>query len=81
MIALYPTAAGPPPLTALVAWQVLDYNTILVMGGGKCLEHGRPHELMQRPDSALGAIVSSLGARTATRLRQVAEEADKSRAR
>ena len=58
---------------------VVDYDTILVMGGGKCIEQGSPHQLLQRPESALGAIVSSLGTRTAARLRAVAKMAEERR--
>ena len=58
---------------------VVDYDTILVMGGGKCIEQGSPHQLLQRPESALGTIVSSIGARTAARLCAIAKAAEERR--
>ena len=51
----------------------------MLMGGGKCIEQGSPHQLLQRPESALGAIVSSLGTRNAARLRAVAKVAEERR--
>jgi hypothetical protein len=45
------------------------------MRAGRCIEAGAPHELLQAPDSALSAVVSSLGAETADRLRAIAKRA------
>jgi ABC-type multidrug transport system fused ATPase/permease subunit len=54
---------------------VLDYDAIICMRAGRCIEAGAPHELLQAPDSALFAVVSSLGAETADRLRAIAKRA------
>jgi ABC-type multidrug transport system fused ATPase/permease subunit len=54
---------------------VLDYDAIICMRAGRCIEAGAPHELLQAPDSALSAVVSSLGAETADRLRAIAKRA------
>jgi ABC-type multidrug transport system fused ATPase/permease subunit len=54
---------------------VLDYDAIICMRAGRCIEAGAPHELLKAPDSALFAVVSSLGAETADRLRAIAKRA------
>lgn len=56
---------------------VLDYDRIVCMECGKCIEVGNPHELLLRPEAALSLIVDSLGPRTADRLRAIARKAAK----
>ena len=40
---------------------VIDYDTLLVMGGGKLLEHGSPAELLQRSGGVLSSMAHALG--------------------
>ena len=40
---------------------VIDYDTMLVMGGGKLLEHGAPAALLDKEASVLRAMVRALG--------------------
>ena len=40
---------------------VIDYDTILVMGGGQLLEAGAPSELLRREDGALRSMAAALG--------------------
>ena len=40
---------------------VIDYDTILVMGGGRLLEAGAPSELLRREDGALRSMAAALG--------------------
>lgn len=37
---------------------VMDYDRIAVMGSGKVLEAGVPHELLENEDSALSSLVA-----------------------
>jgi ABC-type multidrug transport system fused ATPase/permease subunit len=48
---------------------IIDYHKILVMGGGKILEHGPPLELLDTPGSVLAGFVEALGDTEAARLR------------
>jgi ABC-type multidrug transport system fused ATPase/permease subunit len=54
---------------------VLDYDTILCMADGRCVERDTPHSLLERHDSMLSTMVGSLGPRTAARLRRIARKA------
>ena len=40
---------------------VIDYDSILVMGGGQLREFGSPKQLLQRPDSELKSMAAALG--------------------
>ena len=40
---------------------VIDYTSIIVMGGGKVLEHGPPAELLDQPDGVLASLARALG--------------------
>ena len=40
---------------------VIDYDTILVMGSGKLLEQGSPHDLLNERDGALTGMAQALG--------------------
>lgn len=54
---------------------VLDYDRIACMADGRCVEVGVPHDLLQRPDSTLSAMVDSLGGKASARLRAIARSA------
>lgn len=54
---------------------VIDYQQLLVMGGGKLLEHGTPHELLQREDGVLSSMASALGPEGEAALKQKARGA------
>jgi ABC-type multidrug transport system fused ATPase/permease subunit len=55
---------------------VIDYDKILVVDGGRVVEFGNPHELLQRqPASAFAAMVESTGPASAAFLRQAAADA------
>jgi len=56
---------------------IMDYDRVVVMHKGRCAEAAPPHELLQRRDSQLSALVDGFGARTAARLREIAAEAHK----
>ena len=40
---------------------VIDYDALIVMGGGRLLEHGAPQELLAREDGVLAAMARALG--------------------
>ena len=40
---------------------VIDYDTLLVMGDGRLIEQGSPHELLTSPSGALAAMARALG--------------------
>ena len=40
---------------------VIDYDSILVMGGGKLLEHAAPEELLSRAGGVLHGLAKALG--------------------
>ena len=54
---------------------VIDYQQLLVMGGGKLLEHGSPHELLQQEDGVLASMASALGPEGEAALKQKARGA------
>jgi len=54
---------------------VVDYDRILVLSAGRCVEAGAPHDLLRQEGSALSEMVDSTGATTAARLREMAERA------
>ena len=58
---------------------VFDYERLVCMADGKCVEAGAPNELLQREGSMLQGVVASLGTRAARRLHAIAREADAAR--
>lgn len=58
---------------------VLDYDQIVCMANGKCVEAGTPHSLLSKPQSMLSETVDSLSGRAAARLRAIASKAEKRR--
>ena len=40
---------------------VIDYDALIVMGGGRLLEQGAPQELLAREDGVLAAMARALG--------------------
>ena len=40
---------------------VIDYDKLLVMGGGRLLEQGAPLELLTKPEAALHSMAGALG--------------------
>lgn len=40
---------------------VIDYDQLLVMGGGRLLEHGAPYPLLTKPGGVLAAMAAALG--------------------
>ncbi len=53
---------------------IMDFDRVLVMGDGRALEFGTPHELLQSPHSAFSALVDETGASSAAFLRRVAAD-------
>jgi ABC-type multidrug transport system fused ATPase/permease subunit len=51
---------------------VMDADSVLVMGGGKVLEHGTPAELLADPSTTFSAMVAATGEDAAKELRSVA---------
>jgi ABC-type antimicrobial peptide transport system ATPase subunit len=64
---LRPCAAGSRSV------QVIDYDRILVMGGGALLESGTPSTLLETPHSALRRMAEALGAEAEAALRERAK--------
>ena len=54
---------------------VIDYDQLLVMGGGRLLESGAPLELLQKEGSTLGEMAAALGEVAAEDLTQRATAA------
>ena len=54
---------------------VVDYDAILVMAAGRLVEHGAPHDLLGRKESALSALADALGDDAALSLRAQASKA------
>jgi ABC-type multidrug transport system fused ATPase/permease subunit len=60
---------------------VMDADRVVVMGGGKVLEHGTPAQLLECEDTTFAAMVAATGDETARELRNIAlltQKADKS---
>lgn len=55
---------------------VLSFDKILVMDGGRVAEFGVPRDLLQKPESALAALVEATGATSARQLREMASAGD-----
>jgi ATP-binding cassette subfamily C (CFTR/MRP) protein 1 len=55
---------------------VIDLDKILVMDQGRVAEYGVPRQLLQKPGSALAALVDATGAASALKLRQLAQGSD-----
>ena len=53
---------------------IIDYDSIVEMASGKCVGCGSAHELLQRSDSILSALVQNLDDETARQLRFTAHE-------
>lgn len=58
---------------------VVDYHTILVMGGGRLLEHGAPSKLLETPGGTLATLAGALGATELAALKQRAHESAQAR--
>jgi ABC-type multidrug transport system fused ATPase/permease subunit len=55
---------------------IMDYDTIVVMQNGRCVEFGPPRELLGRENSIFGSFVDATGPESAIELRQmIAQEA------
>mmetsp|Transcript_20909 Transcript_20909/g.63967 ORF Transcript_20909/g.63967 Transcript_20909/m.63967 type:complete len:464 (-) Transcript_20909:383-1774(-) len=54
---------------------VIDYQRIVVMDTGRCVEAAPPHVLLTDPGSALSTLVDAMGASTAATLRELAADA------
>ena len=59
---------------------VVDYDAILVMAAGRLVEHGAPHDLLGRKESALSALADALGDDAALSLRAQASKAAEAKA-
>ena len=49
---------------------VIEYDRILVLGGGKVLEYGSPRELLEKEDGYFSSMVADTGAEMAKELRR-----------
>ena len=59
---------------------VVDYDAILVMAAGRLVEHGAPHDLLGRKESALSGLADALGDDAALSLRAQASKAAEAKA-
>ena len=58
---------------------VIDYDKILVMGGGRLVESGRPHELLATAGGALASMAAALGESGEAELREQALRAGRAK--
>jgi ATP-binding cassette subfamily C (CFTR/MRP) protein 4 len=52
---------------------VIGFDKVLVLGNGKLLEYGTPHDLLQNPDGHFSAMVNSTGQVMAAALKKNAK--------
>jgi ATP-binding cassette subfamily C (CFTR/MRP) protein 4 len=55
---------------------IMDYDRVLVIGGGEVKEFDRPSQLLLKPNSLFRQMVDKTGESTSHRLYEIAREAD-----
>jgi ABC-type multidrug transport system fused ATPase/permease subunit len=53
---------------------IMDYDVVIVMDEGECVELDHPARLLENPDSLFASFVESTGADSAAELRRIAQE-------